>query len=205
MISDVSIVITNYNYGKYIARCIRSCLNQKNCSPDIIIVDDCSTDDSYSSILPFIDRVKYVKLEKNAGVAKASNYGIRMSTNRFFVRVDADDFINENLCLFLRKYLSANKDVFGVSCDYVLVDNQEREIERKYAEEEPVSCGIMYRRDQFLENGGYNENFRHREEEEIRKRMGDAYKVDHMKIPFYRYRMHNDNKTKSDGYKECKV
>ena len=39
---DVSIIITNYNYEKFISRCIRSCLSQKNVSHEIIVVDDCS-------------------------------------------------------------------------------------------------------------------------------------------------------------------
>lgn len=205
MNSDVAIIITNYNYEKYIARCIRSCLNQKNCEPEIIIVDDKSTDNSYDNILPFMNSIKYYRLEENAGVAKASNYGIKMSTSRYFVRVDADDFINENLCYFLRTYLSSNRTVFGVSCDYVMVDDEEEEVSRRYAEDEPISCGIMYRRDLFLKYGGYNDNIRHREEEEVRKRLGDKYVVEHLRIPLYRYRMHNSNKTKSEEYKNSKV
>ena len=63
----------------------------------------------------------------------------------------------------------------------------------------------MYRRDLLLEYGGYNDDFRHREEEELRKRLGDFYKIHHLKIPFYRYRMHNTNKTKTKEYKELKV
>ena len=54
----ISIIITNFNYGKYIERCIRSCMNQnyssglKNLNKDfeIIVVDDCSTDDSKKKI-----------------------------------------------------------------------------------------------------------------------------------------------------------
>ena len=45
MIPEVSIIITAYNYGKYIERCVRSCLKQKDVNFEIIIVDDCSTDD----------------------------------------------------------------------------------------------------------------------------------------------------------------
>ena len=63
-----------------------------------------------------------------------------------------------------------------------------------------ISCGIMYRKDLLSQFGMYNSNFRHREEEELRKRVGDYYKIHHLNIPFYRYRMHSSNKTKTKEY-----
>ena len=205
MNSDVSIIITNYNYGKYIARCLRSCLNQFNHKPEVIVIDDCSTDRSMEMIKPFSKDILLVENKDNVGVAEASNIGIRNATGQFVVRVDADDFINDNLAFFMRTYLVANHDAFCVSCDYVLVDDYENMIERKYAEIDPISCGIMYRRDLLLEMGGYNPDMRHREEEELRHRLGDEYKVHHLRMPFYRYRMHPHNKTKDPEYETWKI
>ena len=50
---DVSIVITNYNYGKFLARCVRSCLAQKSVNVEVIVVDDCSTDNSLKTLRTF--------------------------------------------------------------------------------------------------------------------------------------------------------
>ena len=105
----------------------------------------------------------------------------------------------------MKKYLESNHEAFCVSSDYLMVDDYENTIERKYAENENISCGIMYRRDLFLSLGGYNPKMRHREEEELRKRLGDKYSIHHLKIPFYRYRMHNTNKTKQPEYKTWEV
>ena len=85
------------------------------------------------------------------------------------------------------------------------LDTPPPNIERKYASKDNVSCGIMYRKDLLESHGGYNPNFRHREEEEMRKRLGSFYKVHHLNIPFYRYRMHNTNKTKTKEYKTTEV
>ena len=46
----------------------------------------------------------------------------------------------------------------------------------------------------------YNPKFRHREEEELRIRLGSKYTIYNLNLPLYRYRVHNDNKTKSKNY-----
>jgi glycosyltransferase involved in cell wall biosynthesis len=202
---DVSIVITNYNYGHFISRCIRSCLAQKSANVEVIVVDDSSTDESLEIISVFKDDIKILKTPENSGVAAAANLGIKNARGQFVVRVDADDYVSGDMSYFMKTYLETNHDAFCVSCDYVIVDNYENILERKYAEDSPVSCGIMYRKDLLVQMGGYKETQRHREEEELRKRLGEFYKIHHLRIPFYRYRMHNHNKTKSSDYKECRV
>jgi|TARA_R100001594_G_scaffold133592_2_gene174366 glycosyltransferase involved in cell wall biosynthesis len=202
---EVSIIITNYNYSKYLARCIRSCLSQQNVNCEVIVVDDCSTDNSLEVLEPFMEEIKVIRNKKNMGVAASSNAGIKKSRSQYVIRVDADDFINSETCYFMKSYLEANHDAFGLACDYVLVDNHEDVIERKSAEKDNISCGIMYRRDLLLDMGGYNPKMRHREEEELRKRLGEFYNIHYLKMPFYRYRMHNDNKTKEPEYKTWKI
>ena len=204
----VSIIVTNYNYAKFLHRCLRSCLSQKFLEYEVILVDDCSTDNSIDITKPFLEsnnNFKLIKNTENLGVPRSANLAINASRGQFFVRVDSDDFIVSNMCYIMYKFLEANHYSFGVACDYYLVDNYEDKISRKSAEEFPVSCGIMYRRDLFLELGGYNDNMRHREEEELRKRLGEKYRVDFLKMPFYRYRMHDSNKTKSKEYLETKI
>ena len=118
-VADISIIITNYNYGRYLDRCIRSCLKQRNVNCQIVVVDDCSTDNTEEVILPFKNKITFLKTEKNLGVAAASNLGIDYAMGRFIIRVDADDFIHEDTCYFLIRYLQMNRDAFCVSCDYI--------------------------------------------------------------------------------------
>ena len=202
---DVSIIVTNYNYGKYLPRCLRSCLNQRNVNVEVILIDDCSTDNSIEMIKPYENKIRLFRTEKNLGIGGASNLGLEKATAQFVIRVDADDYVNQDMSHIMKTYLEANHDAFCVSCDYHLVDNHENVLERKYASDDPVSCGIMYRKDLLVSQGGYDQQIRHREEEELRKRLGDYYKIHHLRIPFYRYRMHNHNKTKSSEYKNFKV
>ena len=199
-----SIVITSHNYGQYIERCVRSCLNQRLVSqaPEIIVVDDHSSDDTVERLDKFrqFSNFSLIHTEQNVGVAEASNLGIRQATSEFVVRVDADDYVSERFVFFLSEYLKANSQAFGVACDYVLVDEKERSLERRSAVEWPISCAILYRRDLLIQAGLYDSDFRHREEEELRMRLGEAYTIEYLRMPLYRYRMHKSNKTKHPDY-----
>jgi glycosyltransferase involved in cell wall biosynthesis len=199
-----SIIITSYNYGRFIERCLRSCLNQRmvDNTNEIIVVDDASTDNTLEIIEKFkrFPNVYVIANQTNVGVAEAANIGIRAAVGQYVVRVDADDYISEWFVFFLRSYLEKNHDAFGVCCDYELIDEHENITTRCYANERPVSCGIMYRRDLLVQAGLYNSSFRHREEEELRQRVGDYYRLLHFRMPLYRYRMHGTNKTKQPDY-----
>ncbi len=197
-----SIVVTSYNYGSFLERCLRSCLSQNFPAKEfeIIVVDDASNDETRELLKKFNEEknLHIILNDKNVGVAESANIGVRASHGRFFVRVDADDYVSQDLLPFLTRYLTDNHDAFCVSCDYILVDEFENKIERRYAETNPISCGIMYRTDLVNNYGLYNSSFRHREEEELRIRLADYYKIHHLRLPLYRYRMHKNNKTKDN-------
>lgn len=200
-----SIIVTSYNYGRYIERCIRSCLNQQHVGEthEVIVVDDSSQDNTLEVIEKFkrYPNFQVIVNPQNVGVAESANVGIRASLGQFVVRVDADDYISDQFAFFLRSYLEVNHDAFGVACDYMLVDDHENPIERVDAQARPISCGIMYRRDLLVQAGLYNQEFRHLEEQELRRRLGQYYRIHYLHMPFYRYRMHNNNKTKQEEFK----
>ena len=195
-----SIIVTSHNYGEYVERCVRSCLSQSFPRDDfeVVLVDDASTDRTLEIVEKFktFPTFRVIANPQNVGVAEASNIGIRAALGQYVVRVDADDYVNANFLLFLSTYLAENHDAFAVACDYILCDERGEKIERKYADAEPISCAIMYRKDLLTKAGLYDPAFRHLEERELRQRLGDAYRVDHLRIPLYRYRMHAGNKTK---------
>lgn len=196
----ISVIVTSYNYSLYIERCLRSLLEQNfdQKQYEVVVVDDASTDGTVDIISKYAEKYPNLRIlqnEVNMGVAEGSNRGIREALGQFVVRVDADDYVNSNFLLFLSSYMEANNGLLGVACDYVKVNNAEETLGRFYASEEPISCGIMYRKDFLVEAGLYNGDFRHCEEKELRARLGAKYRVDHLKIPLYRYRIHGSNKT----------
>jgi len=202
----VSIIITNYNYSKYLHRCVRSCLKQTldDDKIEIILVDDNSTDNSIDVAKDYIKlpNFKIISMKKNMGVAYCSNIGLKNAKGKFVVRVDSDDYVTKEFTNFLSYYLIENAHILGVACDYYHIDDNEKKIKHISSKEFPVSCGIMYNKKKLLKFGGYNPKYFHREEEELRLRLGKKYIVHNLNLPLYRYRLHKNNKTKSNNYKD---
>lgn len=89
----VSVVMPNYNGGKFIADSISSVLNQTFSNIELIIVDDNSTDNSLKIIQTFNEkRIKIICLSVNKGVSNARNIGISHSKGKFISFIDSDDY-----------------------------------------------------------------------------------------------------------------
>ncbi len=89
----VSVIMANYNCGRYIREAIDSIIEQTYDNWELIIVDDASTDGSLEVIDSFVDdRIVVITNEKNQGLAKSLNIGIEASRGADFVaRLDSDD------------------------------------------------------------------------------------------------------------------
>lgn len=90
----VSIVTPVYNSEKFISETIDSIQNQTYKHWELILVDDCSSDNSYDIISKYIKydkRIRYIKLEKNSGAAVSRNTGIKNARGRFIAFLDSDD------------------------------------------------------------------------------------------------------------------
>ncbi len=90
----VSVIIPTYNSEKYIEKTVSSALSQTYVNLEIIIVDDCSRDNTrevIKSISNVDSRVRYVFQDTNQGAAVARNVGIRNARGRFIAFLDSDD------------------------------------------------------------------------------------------------------------------
>lgn len=88
----VSVVIPTYNRSNTILASVNSVLNQTYKNIELIVVDDCSTDDTEKIILSMGDqRIKYIKLERNSGACVARNTGIKKSSGIYIAFNDSDD------------------------------------------------------------------------------------------------------------------
>ena len=81
----VSIIMPSYNTGRFIKDSIDSVLEQTHTNWELIIVDDCSTDDTDSVVSQYLhdNRIKYLKNYKNSGAAVSRNYALREAKGRW--------------------------------------------------------------------------------------------------------------------------
>lgn len=88
----ISIIIPTFNRGNLIGNSIKSVLNQTYKNFEVIVVDDGSTDNTKEEINKIEDkRVRYIKLEKNAGGSNARNIGINNANGKYISFQDSDD------------------------------------------------------------------------------------------------------------------
>ena len=88
----LSVIITNYNYARYLPASIDSVLNQAECI-ELIVVDDCSTDNSRDVIHSYGERLIPVLLPVNSGQGAGFNAGFEKARGDLVMFLDADDFL----------------------------------------------------------------------------------------------------------------
>ena len=92
----LSIVILNFNYARFLRRSIDSALGQDWPNTEVIVVDDCSTDESREIIAGYGDRVIPVLRPQNRGHGAAMNIGFLRSSGEIVVFLDSDDQLHPN-------------------------------------------------------------------------------------------------------------
>lgn len=104
----LTIVVPNYNNGKFIMRCIESITEYQGDKVEIIIIDDGSQDISKSILDKIKDSRVSVVYQSNQGVAVARNQGIKRSTGQYIMFIDADDYYLPCSIEKIIEYLSIN-------------------------------------------------------------------------------------------------
>ena len=112
----VSVIVPLFNYARYLDDLVGSILSQDYRSWELIIIDDCSTDNPQKTIKKHIkdERIQFVRLSKNRGYATAKNEGIIRSSGEFVVVLDADDMLSPKSLSYRVKKLEENSDSYWI-------------------------------------------------------------------------------------------
>lgn len=124
---DVSVIIVNWNAGKYLEETINSLREKANdISYEIILVDNNSNKDEKSYLylenLVKFDNVTLIKSNENLGFAKANNVGMSLAKGRNFLILNPDVVMHNNVIKVLSDYLDNNADVGMVGPKVLNVD-----------------------------------------------------------------------------------
>ncbi len=195
----ISVIVPVYNQKKYIGRCIRSLLSQsleKNFY-EIIVVNDGSKDRTDQALSLFKKDIIIINNKKNLGLPKSLNLGIKKAKGNYIIRVDSDDYVNQDFLSIILKFSRLNPESDAFACDYYLVNDKEKIIKKINCLKKPIACGILFKTHHLIDIGLYDEKFLINEEKDLRIRFKKKYTIDRIALPLYRYRQHENSLTKN--------
>jgi len=101
-VATFSVIIPTFNRARFVTEAVKSVLDQDCREFELIVVDDGSTDDTYTALEPHMSRIRYLR-QKNGGVSAARNAGIRQAKGDWIAFLDSDD-------RWLSGYLSTQRE-----------------------------------------------------------------------------------------------
>ena len=136
-----SIIINNYNYGRFLPDAIESALNQTYQPIEVIVVDDGSTDNSRSVIADYGEQI--ISLCKdNGGMASAFNAGFALSQGKFICFLDSDDILLPNAIERAIEKMD-NSNVVKVQWQLCEIDNEGKSLETLIPEKLPPQGDLL--------------------------------------------------------------
>lgn len=211
----VSVVIPCYNYGRYLPTAVASALDQEGLTVDILVVDDCSTDDSAEVALGLAaqdSRIKVLIHEENAGHIATYNDGLARAEGDYLVLLSADDALPPNSvtrAVALMEHRPTVGLVYGFSdtfCDepHVVADrirswsvwDGRRWMSRLSRQGRNVirSPEVVMRRDAWLDAGPYDPRLPHAADMYMWLRTAFSWDIGRINGPAQAlYRVHGDN------------
>ena len=205
---DVLIYILNHNYSKYLKRSIDSVINQSYKNFKLLIIDDGSTDNS-RKILKSYSNFENIKViyQKKIGMIRSIIKAVKITKSKFFVRLDADDWLHKDYLKKTIKTINSNKKIALVFPDYFEVNSSGKIINKikrnKFGEKNTLldfpahgAC-TLFRRSLYNKTEGYSSKIEAQDGYDIWLKIIKNYQVKNINQPLFYYRQHNENLTKN--------
>ncbi len=204
----VSIIIPSFNKAKFIDRTINSVLYQSYKNIEVIVVDDCSTDNSIQILNKFKDKIKLFINNKNYGASYCRNFGLSKSHGQFIAFLDCDDYydkskiyecinyINKKNCSFV--YTNVNLiNYFGKILPNFnnMSKIGEGNISKNVLLNEIsiTNSTLVAKRECFNKVGGFDENIFLAADREMLVRLSLEYTAGYIEKPLSYYRVYTNN------------
>jgi glycosyltransferase involved in cell wall biosynthesis len=125
---SLSVIIPTYNRAQMVGRAIRSVLDQTYQDFEIVVVDDGSKDNTEEVVRSFNDkRVRYIKHERNEGVAAARNTGIKATRSKYIAFQDSDDeWLPEKLEKQMAGFRTASSNIGVVYTAFLKIEGDKK-------------------------------------------------------------------------------
>lgn len=147
----ISVLLPAYKVEKYIGHCIETVIGQTYKNIEIIIVDDCTLDDSGKIAEEYAkkdSRIKVIHHKKNMGLSAARNTGLENAHGEYITFVDSDDWVSEDYVEYLYKVITrTNADIAMVKSFFTSRFNEQIKEDKIYSiTPEDMLCDLLYNR-----------------------------------------------------------
>lgn len=203
----VSVVLPVYNGEKYIRESINSVINQTYDNWELIIVDDCSTDNTLNIIKEYEHkdpRIRVIHNKTNKKLPASLNVGFSNTKGEFLTWTSDDNVYKQDALLVMKNYLTVHKNISFVYANYTKI-NEKGEFVKKIEVGEPEElykrnvCGacFLYTREIYQKVGDYDINSFLAEDYDYWLRINIYGEIAHIKDNLYCYRSHGNSLTKT--------
>ena len=203
----VTVLMSVYNGEKYLEEAVNSILNQTFEDFEFLIINDGSTDRTLSKLKNYSDsRIKILNNEKNLGLTRSLNIGLKRSKGKYIARMDADDVSMPERLKEEIEFLDSHEDYAAVGTFvYVLDENSEiirrsknpiedAEIRENLVYGNCINHGsVMLRKSCLLDVGYYNETMVRSQDYELWIRLSKKYRLSNLPEYLYKWREHKKN------------
>lgn len=211
----VSIVLPTYNGSKWLTKAVKSIINQTFQDWELIIVNDCSTDNTLAIIesLAAQDcRIKFISNNKNLKLPASLNIGFSIAKGEYYTWTSDDNVFKSNAIAAMASYLDRHPqtDMISMNSDIInengeVIENFDGNYTYKRCVEylihmNNIGAAFMYRKTIAQKVGQYSEMLFCAEDYDYWCRIALAGKIDYSKENIYQYRVHSNSlsKTKRD-------
>lgn len=201
----VSIVLPTYNGSSYLSKAIDSCLNQTYTNWELIIINDCSTDNTEKIAMFYVNqdsRIKYICHESNRKLPAALNTGFKATQGEYLTWTSDDNCYLPNALEEMIAFLEINKEIYFVYSDYTKIDQQGNDCGIVYvkcpetlAYTNCVGASFLYRRIVQTTIGFYDESTFLAEDYDYWMRISAHFKLERLQKNLYQYRIHSNSLT----------
>ncbi|WP_158116963.1 glycosyltransferase family 2 protein [Vibrio cincinnatiensis] len=174
-----SVVVPTYNGEKYIEETLNSIFNQSFEDYEVIIVDDCSTDNTVVLAKSFLlfERVTIIEKKSNNGLSDSVNIGVKIASGDIVICLGQDDILDRNHLKIIDGIYKKESNISITHNASIMIDSDNRPIGifvdedriRKITENYKIemckrnifqSCGLSFKRTSFLEAGGWDDSYK---------------------------------------------
>ena len=202
----VSVYIISKNHEKFVKQAIQSVIKQTYLNWELYVIDDNSTDKSFEIAKSFKKnkKINLIKFKKNFGLQKIANQILKKAKGKYFIRLDGDDWFDENALLNLVSKIDKNDNTSAVYGSYYYSDEKGKVIgeeknisfNRNYLP--PHGACTLFRTRSLKEVGGYSEKISAQDGWEMWMKLKERYKIISTTTSVFFYRQHSNSLTKKN-------